>query len=96
MTANMVTIRQINTPQVGTSLMSSFVGIALPEAGSRTSEPLVNIQTLATHLRVTPRTIRKHVRSGKIPSIAIDNGERTFHRFRIAEVESALRAGGAR
>lgn len=62
-----------------------------PHSISESSQPIVNIKAVAKHFGCDKRTIRKMVRDGRIPCYAIHNGARTYLKFRIAEVEAALR-----
>lgn len=55
------------------------------------SEPLVDAQTLAAHFQVDVRLVRRWARENRIPRYRLQNGARKILRFRISEVESALR-----
>ena len=55
-------------------------------------EPLVDAKQLAQHLHFGVRLVRRLARNHVIPAIDYENGGRHYYRFRISEVESALKA----
>lgn len=57
------------------------------------TEPLVGAEQVAAHLHVSDRFVRKMVDARSIPFYKVYNGKRHFYRFRISEVEAALREG---
>ena len=69
--------------------MSKILEIAPPQV----TEPLIGAEQLAAHLHVSDRFIRKMVDARNIPFYKVYNGKRHFYRFRISEVEAALREG---
>ena len=52
---------------------------------------LVDAQTVADHLGFRATVIRKMAKLGRIPSLCLKNGKKEYYRFRIGEVEEALR-----
>lgn len=56
-----------------------------------TSDTLVDAQTLADHLKLHVTFVRKMAKARKFPALIIKNGSREYYRFRISEVEQALR-----
>lgn len=59
----------------------------------RNKAQLVDAQTLAEHLGFRATVIRKMAKLGHIPSLCLKNGKKEYYRFRIHEVEDALRKG---
>lgn len=56
------------------------------------AERLVDAKQVATHFGVDVRLVRRWAREQKVPRYCLQNGARTILRFRISEVEDALRA----
>lgn len=57
------------------------------------SEPWVDVDTVAAHFGLHKETIRKMAIAREIPCIDDPNGKRKFRRFRISQVEAALLNG---
>lgn len=51
----------------------------------------VDAHAIAKHLKWHVNFVRKMAKARKIPALSIKNGSREYYRFRISEVEEALR-----
>jgi hypothetical protein len=56
-------------------------------------EPWVDIATVARHIGFCERTVTKLFKSGQIPGRGFKNGKRVFYRFKLSEVDAAIKAG---
>jgi hypothetical protein len=55
------------------------------------SEEWVDAITIANHFKLDVTLVRKMAKARRIPVFVIKNGKREFYRFRISEVEKALK-----
>lgn len=53
--------------------------------------PLVDAKEIADFLGVGVPVVRKLAKAKKIPALLIKNGVREYYRFRVADVEAALK-----
>lgn len=56
-------------------------------------EPWVDLAAVGKHIGFCKRTLTKRLKEGKLPGHAIQNGGRTFYRFKLSEVDAAVKAG---
>jgi len=63
------------------------------EISSRNMSELVDAKRLADYLHFDVSVVRKLAKQNMIPALRIRNGNRDFCRFRIADVEEALKNG---
>jgi predicted DNA-binding transcriptional regulator AlpA len=56
-------------------------------------EPWVDVHAVAKHVGICRATADKLRREGKIPGKPIRNGSKTFWRFKLSEVDEAIKAG---
>ncbi len=64
---------------------SSVVPTVIPE-------PWVDLGTVAQHIGFGPRKVTSMMKAGQIPGYPARNGKRTFYRFRLSEVDAAIKA----
>jgi hypothetical protein len=55
------------------------------------AEEIVDSAGLANHFKLDVTLVRKMAKARRIPVFVIKNGKREFYRFRISEVEKALK-----
>lgn len=58
-----------------------------------TPEKWVDIEAVCDHIGFSRNTVTKRVNEGKLPSHPVRNGKRTFHRFKLSEVDAAIKEG---
>jgi hypothetical protein len=56
------------------------------------AEPWVDAATVAKHIGFCQKTTVKMVAQGKLPGRAVRNGAKTFWRFKLSEVDVAIRS----
>ena len=65
---------------------------APPPAPPIDTRPLLDVAGVAAWLGVNPETVRRHARAGHLRTVRVGRA----HRFRPADVEAYLAAGGVR
>jgi hypothetical protein len=61
-----------------------------PSPTNSTTEPWVDLRTLAAHIGFGHQATRKMVEAGQIPGKPFVNGKKTFWRFRLSAVDAAF------
>ncbi|MBB5319264.1 helix-turn-helix transcriptional regulator [Tunturibacter empetritectus] len=59
-------------------------------------ERWVDIKAVCDHIGFSLNTVTRRVNEGRIPSHPIRNGKRNYHRFKLSEVDTAIKAGWTR
>ncbi len=65
----------------------------LESTATATPEPWVDLKAVSNHIGFGINTTRELVVKGKIPSTPMRNGKKTHWRFKLTEVDAAIKAG---
>lgn len=68
----------------------SVVRATDPPASQLEFEPFIDTATVAAHIGMSPRTIAKWARDGRIPAHPVSGTARRTWRFKLSEVDFAL------
>jgi hypothetical protein len=58
-----------------------------------TLEEWVDVYAVAKHIGFCVRVVTRMMKSGQIPGHAFRNGKRVFYRYRLSEVDEAIKEG---